>query len=72
MNNDTGYLGNRNDINDLIYTYYTPKHLFKDFILKFNYDYQDEYYHTEVKRSLFTNSKYRMDLVNNRRTIKFI
>lgn len=75
VNNGMSYMNNYMDMNDLINTYYSsemPNLSLKDVILKFDYDYHEAYYHCTVKRSLFTNSKYRKDLVNNRKNIEFI
>lgn len=78
VNNGMSYMNNYMDMNDLINTYYSSEmsnlslKSLKDVILKFDYDYHEAYYHCTVKRSLFTNSKYKKDLVNNRRNIEFI
>lgn len=75
INNGMSYMNNYMDMNDLIGTYYSsemPNLSLKDVILKFDYDYHEAYYHCAVKRSLFTNSRYKKDLVNNRKNIEFI
>lgn len=75
INNGMSYMNNYMDMNDLIDTYYSsemPNLSLKDVIPKFDYDYHEAYYHCAVKRSLFTNSRYKKDLVNNRKNIEFI
>lgn len=75
INNGMSYMNNYMDMNDLIDTYYSSEMSnlsLKDVILKFDYDYHEAYYHCAVKRSLFTNSRYKKDLVNNRKNIEFI